>query len=117
MKSAHAQTQDEIVKLSLEKSNEKESTEKFIRANNYYIRDLLLSGDVLINDPLTAYVNKVAAEVIEQNLSIGSQPIRIFLTKSPEVNAYAFDKGVIFLNVGLLTCIAQIGKREKKNVR
>lgn len=102
VKSAHVQTEEEIVKLSLDKDKDKETKEKFIRANNYFIKDLLMSGDVLVNDPLTAYVNKVAAEVIEQNPNVGSQPIQIFVTKSPEVNAYAFDKGIIFVNVGLL---------------
>ncbi len=100
LKTAKQQSDEDMKKLS----NDKDRMDKrqFILSNNYFIHDLLLSGQVLINDPLTNYVNKVAAEIIEQNPSIGSQSLKIFVTKSPEVNAYAFDKGYIFVNIGLL---------------
>lgn len=100
LKSAQEQSDEEIKKLSADR--EKQTKQQFILANNYFIQDLLLSGQVLVNDPLTNYVNKVAAEVIEQNPGIGSQSVKIFVTKSPDVNAYAFDKGFIFVNIGLL---------------
>lgn len=76
--------------------------DQFIRSTNYFISDLFHSGIVLVNDPLTAYVNKVAAEVIKQNPGIGLEHVQLFVTKSPEVNAYAFDKGYIFINIGLI---------------
>jgi beta-barrel assembly-enhancing protease len=74
---------------------------EFIIANNYFIRDLLLSGDVLVNDPLSKYVNRVADELLK-NQPAFRQQLHIYVTKSAEVNAYAFDKGYIFINVGLL---------------
>lgn len=74
---------------------------QFAMANNYFLKDLLLSGDVLVNDPLTIYVNKVADELLKQQPQV-RQSLHIYVTKSPDVNAYAFDKGFIFVNVGLL---------------
>ncbi|OFY84010.1 MAG: hypothetical protein A3F72_18490 [Bacteroidetes bacterium RIFCSPLOWO2_12_FULL_35_15] len=75
--------------------------QQFVMSNNYFLKDLLLSGEVLINDPLTKYVNKVADELLKSNPLLRQQ-IHIYVTKSSDVNAYAFDKGFIFVNVGLL---------------
>lgn len=93
-------TEIEINKLPEDK--DKAVKRQFVMANNYFIKDLLMSGDVLINDPISAYLNKVAAEIVKQNPAYASQGIKIFVTKSPDVNAYAFDKGIIFVNVGLI---------------
>ncbi len=100
LKSARTQSEEDIKNLPVDK--DKNTKQQFVKANNYFINDLLLSGQVLVNDRLTAYVNKVAAEVIKQNPSLASRSIQIFVTKSPEVNAYAFDRGIIFVNIGLL---------------
>jgi hypothetical protein len=100
LKSPRIQSEEEIKNLPTDK--DKTAKQQFVKANNYFINDLLLSGQVLVNDRLTAYVNKVAAEVIKQNPGLAARPIQIFVTKSPEVNAYAFDKGFIFVNIGLL---------------
>lgn len=100
IKPPRVQSQEDIKNLSADWGNNVK--QQFIKANNYFINDLLLSGQVLFNDSLTAYVNKVAAEVIRQNPVLADHPVRIFVTKSPEVNAYAFDKGFIFVNIGLL---------------
>lgn len=74
----------------------------YITSTNYFISDLFLSGQVLVNDPLTAYVNKVAAEILKQNSGLEIEHVQLFVTKSPDVNAYAFDKGYIFINIGLI---------------
>lgn len=75
--------------------------QQFTISSNYFLRDLLLSGDVLINDPLGNYVNKVADELLKNDPELRKQ-IHIYVIKSPNVNAHAFDKGFIFINVGLL---------------
>jgi hypothetical protein len=100
LKSARAQSAYEMAIIPLQK--DKIENEQFIKGNNYFIEDLLLSGQVLINDPLTTYVNKVAVEVTKQNPAFGALSVQLFVTKSPEVNAYAFDRGLIFVNIGLL---------------
>jgi hypothetical protein len=100
LKSPRIQSEEEIKNLPTDR--DKTAKQQFVKANNYFINDLLLSGQVLVNDRLTAYVNKVASEVIKQNPGLAARPIQIFVTKSPEVNAYAFDKGFIFVNIGLL---------------
>ncbi len=99
IQTARSISEQEISKLSY--SSDRTAKEQFIISNNYFLRDLLLSGDVLINDPLTKYVNKVADELLKDQPALRGQ-LHIYVTKSPDVNAYAFDKGFIFVNVGLL---------------
>ncbi|NVO02213.1 MAG: M48 family metalloprotease [Bacteroidetes bacterium] len=73
----------------------------FVISNNYFLKEYLLSGDVLINDPLTTYVNLVADELLKEQPELRSQ-LHIYVTKYPDVNAYAFDKGYVFVNIGML---------------
>jgi hypothetical protein len=85
----------------LGKVEDKSAKQQFIISNNYFLRDLLLSGNVLVNDPLSKYVNKVVDELLKDQPALRKQ-INVYVTRSTDVNAYAFDKGFIFVNVGLL---------------
>jgi Zn-dependent protease with chaperone function len=75
--------------------------EEFLKSNNYYLREILLSGDVLLNDPVSQYVNKVVDQILKDKPAIRSQ-IKVFVTRSSAVNAFAFDNGFIFVNIGLI---------------
>jgi len=99
VKKAKETSLDEV--KNVEYGNDRTAKQQFTIANNYFLRQLFMSGDVLFNDPLTIYVNKVADELLKNNQSVRQQ-IKIYVTKSSAVNAYAFDKGYIFINIGLL---------------
>lgn len=99
LKTARAMSVEDIKTIGY--GQDRAVKQQFVMSNNYFLKDLLLSGEVLINDPLTKYVNKVADELLKNNPLLRQQ-IHIYVTKSPDVNAYAFDKGFIFVNVGLL---------------
>jgi Zn-dependent protease with chaperone function len=77
------------------------ATKQFSITNNYFLRELFLSGRILFNDPLTIYVNKVADELLKNDKALRAE-LKIFVIKNSSVNAHAFDKGYIFINVGLL---------------
>lgn len=79
----------------------RQTKEQYILESNYLIDELMSSGKVLVNDPLSNYVNKVADKLLESDPDLRSQ-IKIYVVKSPVVNAFTFDKGIIFVNVGLL---------------
>ncbi|MCW3104172.1 MAG: Peptidase family [Bacteroidetes bacterium] len=96
---ARALSEQEIAEMGSVK--DKSAKKQFIISNNYFLRDLLLSGDVLVNDPLSKYVNRVADELLKGQPALRQQ-LHIYVTRSPDVNAYAFDKGFIFVNAGLL---------------
>jgi hypothetical protein len=99
IKTARALSEEELKAVGY--GADKTAKEQFIVSSNYFLRDLLLSGDVLINDPLGNYVNKVADELLKNDPELRKQ-IHIYVTKSPDVNAHAFDRGFVFINVGLL---------------
>lgn len=99
LKTARAMSEADIKTIGY--GQDRAVKQQFVMSNNYFLKDLLLSGDVLINDPLTKYVNKVADELLK-NDQILRQQLHIYVTKSSDVNAYAFDKGFIFVNVGLI---------------
>ena len=99
IKTAREMSEADIKGISY--STDRTAKVQFAMANNYFIKDLLLSGNVLVNDPLTIYVNKVADELLKNDTLLRSQ-LHIYVTKSSDVNAYAFDKGFIFINIGLL---------------
>ncbi|MBK7182019.1 MAG: M48 family metallopeptidase [Bacteroidetes bacterium] len=95
------ETSEEDLKSITYGTDERTAKQQFTISNNYFLRELFMSGDVLFNDPLTVYVNKVADELLKSNPTLRSQ-IHLYVTKSTDVNAYAFDKGYIFINIGLL---------------
>lgn len=104
----------------------KQSTEKYIEAqekvdksgnvserktlldyyliSNFNIDKLLRSGYITFNDELSNYVGKVADYLLREDPEL-RKSLRFYILKSPEVNAYATDPGIIFISVGL---IAQI---------
>ena len=47
-----------------EKTTDKNNKKQFYLESNFLIDDLLQSSRVLFNDPITAYVNKVADELV-----------------------------------------------------
>jgi predicted Zn-dependent protease len=99
LKTARALSEEELKTVGY--GTDRIAKQQFIMSSNYFLRDLLLSGDVLINDPLGNYVNKVADELLKNDPELRKK-IHIYLVKSPDVNAHAFDRGFIFINVGLL---------------
>ncbi|MES2591947.1 MAG: M48 family metalloprotease [Bacteroidota bacterium] len=99
LKTARALSKEDLSKNGYGK--DRMAKQQFIISSNYVLNNLLLSGSVLINDPLGEYVNKVADEVLKNDPELRKK-FHFYVTKSPEVNAHAFDGGFIFINVGLL---------------
>ena len=84
------------------KRSERKSSLDFYLTNNFVLDDLLASSKILFNDPLSIYVNKVKDELLKPLDNIKSEDIKIYVIKSPSVNAFASDRGEIFVNIGLL---------------
>jgi len=69
LKTARSISEEEVKTLDY-KVIDRLAKQQFIISSNYFLRDLLLSGDVLINDRLTKYVNKVADELLKKQLDL-----------------------------------------------
>ncbi|BDS13634.1 M48 family metallopeptidase [Aureispira anguillae] len=86
---------------NVDKNNNQKDQKQFYLESNFLIDDLLQSAKVLFNDPITAYVNKVADELLKDDEEM-RQKLRFYAVRSSAVNAFATNQGIIFVNVGLL---------------
>lgn len=84
-----------------EKKQQQKDKAKFFLESNFLIDDLLQSGKVLFNDPVTQYINKVADQLLVNEPELRKQ-IRFYAVSSPAVNAFATNQGIIFVNIGLI---------------
>ncbi|MFT5917250.1 MAG: putative Zn-dependent protease [Bacteroidia bacterium] len=86
---------------SEKKRREQRKEEQFYLQSTFNIDQLLLSGNVLFNDPISIYVNKVADELLKNNAGLRKK-LKFYVVKSPISNAFATERGAIFINMGLL---------------
>jgi hypothetical protein len=108
---SHGQVPEDFTKKTLEKIADTEmeqlealsrkEREEFASKINFGIDYILQSGRVCFNDTISNYVSSVLEEIKSYNHDIPSQ-VRIYTVKSPVVNAYTTDQGIIFINTGLL---------------
>lgn len=75
--------------------------EDFFLKTRFEIKNLLLSGQVLFNDDLTKYVNKVAKSILRTEKDLKKE-LRFYVLKSDYVNALSTDQGIIFVTSGLI---------------
>lgn len=73
----------------------------FILKSNYYIDNLLMSGNVLFGDTISIYVNKVADIILQNEPKLRTQ-LRFYVVKSNITNAFTTNHGMIFITTGLL---------------
>ncbi|MDX1350196.1 MAG: M48 family metallopeptidase [Putridiphycobacter sp.] len=74
---------------------------KFFLSTRYFIDQLLLSGKVLFNEPVSNYVNEVAQYALKTQPDL-LEKLQFYVLKSTEVNAFSTDQGIIFFTTGLL---------------
>lgn len=93
---------DDISELNRQKEEDRGIKRNYLTAANYEIAKIVKSGNTLINDEVTSYLNELAGVVLKNNPGLKSQ-LRIYTYKSPVVNAYSYDKGYIFIDIGLIS--------------
>ena len=74
---------------------------EFILGSAFSLNRIMLGGKVLFNDPMAAFTNRVADELLKNHPDFRAK-VRIYIVKSPYVNAFATSEGAIFINIGLL---------------
>ncbi len=99
-------TQDKINE-DMNKDRESMSTTQeqiFLEHIHYHMDELLSSGLVLYGDPCTAYVRKVADNLLKDKPKLKKE-LQFYVVKSNLTNALSTDQGVIFVTLGLLAQI------------
>ncbi len=97
---------------ALEKISKKEAgrtgakkQKRFALESNFVLDNLLHSGRVLFNDEVSLYLNEVAQKLLDARPLSGKQKIRVYALRSYAVNAFATDRGEVFVTLGLLAQI------------
>lgn len=93
--------QDKLLLSKEDKRSIRRTKEEFLQESNFIIDQILLSGRILFNDPVSDYINKVADNLLESDPDLRKQ-LRFYVAKSPSVNAFSTDKGIIIVNLGLV---------------
>jgi hypothetical protein len=83
--------------------NMQKAEEDFYLQTNYSVDQMRFSGDVLVNDTMGIYVNRVADSLLLKQDPELRAKLSFYIMRSPIVNAFTTDQGAIFVTVGLLT--------------
>jgi hypothetical protein len=97
---------NEIIQTDINEASSSDTINKKIKntyysAVNYEIENKIKSGNTLINDEITVYVNELAKIILKNNTELKDK-IKIYTSKSSVTNAFCYDKGFIFVNLGLI---------------
>ncbi|MBL4586442.1 MAG: M48 family metallopeptidase [Flavobacteriales bacterium] len=87
---------------SIGKGNRVKQTENdFLLESNFLVDQVLSSGRVLFNDPVSEYLNRIMDLVLVKAPELRKQ-VRVYALRSSEVNSFTTDDGIILVNLGLL---------------
>jgi hypothetical protein len=79
----------------------KKTKDEFFLRSSFAIDQLLLSGKVMFNDPVSLYVNKVMDELLKDDKTLRNK-VEVYVVKSSSVNAFTTNNGLIFVCMGLI---------------
>lgn len=91
----------EITDLNKTEDADKKIKSTYLLAANYEIEKKVKSGNTLINDEITLYINEIVDIILKDQPELRKK-INVYSLKSPVVNAYCYDKGYLFVDVGLI---------------
>ncbi len=92
--------EDDIVFLDKCKAEEKLKAQQQL-STDYFLKGILLSGNVLFNDSVGNYLNKIMDILLKDKPEVRNK-IHIYVTKFSVVNTYTFNRGYILVNIGLV---------------
>lgn len=79
----------------------KKAKENFLLESNFLVNQVLSSGRVLFNDPVSEYLGKVLDVVLADDTAL-RKTVRVYALRSTVVNSFTTDDGIILVNLGLL---------------
>lgn len=91
----------DIMELNKRRESDNSIKRTYLTETNYAIENIIKSGNTLINDEVTSYLNKLADVILKDNPTLRNE-LHIYTLKSSVVNAYSYDKGYIFIDIGLI---------------
>jgi beta-barrel assembly-enhancing protease len=93
---------DAVAKINKrEKSKSKKLKKQFYLESSFSIDQLLQNGTVLYDPEFSKYLQGVAAKVLGGDKKV-MENTRFYVVRSPAVNAFATNEGLVFVCMGLL---------------
>lgn len=98
------------IRTQREESEEKKDDRKktaaraennYRQASAYFVERLLLNGQVIFGDEITAYCNRVVDELLKDDPALRAR-VSVFHIRSSAVNAFATGEGVICVTTGMI---------------
>jgi hypothetical protein len=80
---------------------DKKIKSSYYTAVNYEIEKQVKSGNTLINDEITVYINEIVDIILKKQPELRKK-IKVYTSKSTVVNAFCYDKGYLFVNSALI---------------
>lgn len=100
--SFEAQFRRDIAKIPVDESAEMRAQKAtFFAQSDYFIQQMLFSGKVTFNDPISNYAARIADILLKDDWEF-RQKLRFYTIKSDVVNAFTTNSGIIFLTTGLV---------------
>ncbi len=103
---------DDFSQLTRDKVREKlinddsgSKNREFVEQTHYAIDELLHSGFISFGDPISKYVEDIAAKLLRKDRSLRSE-LRFHTLKSNVSNAFSTDQGIIFVTTGLVSQVS-----------
>lgn len=88
--------------LESEKRKDRKNRTSFFQESSFYMLELLQSGKVLFNDPISTYIGQVGENLLK-HIPEAQNKIRFYAVKSSAVNAFTTSDGIILVNLGLIS--------------
>jgi beta-barrel assembly-enhancing protease len=92
---------EEISSLNKIQDSNKSAKSDLFAVSNYSIQWQITSGNTLLNDEITDYLNGIVDIILKSQPEIRKK-IHVYTSKSPVVNANTFYNGTIFVDLGLV---------------
>lgn len=80
---------------------EQKVNDAFLLESNFSLDAFMLSGKVLLNDPVGEYLNLIKDYVLREYPEVRDS-IKIYAVRSPMVNAFCTNNGIVLVHMGLL---------------
>ena len=84
-----------------DRKSTREAKQDFLLESNFLIDQVLGSGRVLFNDPISNYLGLILDTVLVGETELRKK-LRVYAVRSSIVNSFTTDDGIILVNIGLL---------------
>lgn len=92
----------EVIKKSSTSKKDKKLQSKYSIEVNYLLDNLMLEGSILFNDEISNYLNTIVQNLVKNESNLIKNKIKVYTIRSTEVNAFATQRGDIFVTMGLI---------------